>query len=80
VRVSPDLRHATAFVAPLGGADELQVLDALKRHARFLKGEVGHRLATKFIPDLHFQIDASFAEATRIDALLRSPKVARDLE
>jgi len=79
VRVSPDLRHATVFVEPLGGADEAEVLAALKRHARFLKGEVGHRLGTRNIPDLHFQIDASFAEAGHIDRLLRDPRVARDL-
>lgn len=79
VKVSPDLRHATVFVEPLGGADEEAVLGALKRHARFLKGELGHRVRMKYMPDLVFRLDDSFATANRIDALLRSPKVARDL-
>jgi ribosome-binding factor A len=80
VRVSPDLRHATAFVEPLGGTDEAPVLDALKRHAKFLKGEVGKRLRTKFTPDIVFRLDETFANATHIDALLRSPKISRDLD
>lgn len=79
VRVSPDLRHATAYVEPLGGQGEQDVLDALRRNARFLKGEVGRRLSTKNIPDLVFRIDETFANARAIDALLRAPKVARDL-
>jgi ribosome-binding factor A len=80
VRVSPDLRHATAFVQPLGGTDELAVIDALKRHAKYLKGEVGKRLRTKFTPDLVFRLDETFANATHIDALLRSPNIKRDLD
>ncbi len=79
VRVSPDIRHATVFVKPLGGFDETEVLAAFKRSARFLKGEVGHKLRTRYIPELHFLIDGSFAEAAHIDALLRQPKVRRDL-
>ena len=80
VRVSPDLRHATAYVKPLGGGDEDAVIAALKRAARYLRGEVGRRLNTKYTPDLSFRIDESFDEAGRIDALLRSPRVARDLD
>jgi ribosome-binding factor A len=80
VKVSPDLRHATVFVEPLGGADEAAVLEALNRHARALKGQLGRQLTTKYIPDLAFRTDDTFANAMRIDALLRSPKVARDLE
>jgi ribosome-binding factor A len=79
VRVSPDLRHATVYVEPLGGKDEAAVLEALKRHAGFLKGEVGQRLHTKYTPQLRFEIDASFAEGDRIEALLRSDKIRRDL-
>ena len=79
VRVSPDLRHATVFVQPLGGLDVDAVLDALRRNGRYLKGEVARRVNTKYAADLHFRADESFDEASRIDALLRSPQVARDL-
>ena len=78
-RVSPDLRHATIFVKALGGADEAAVLAALKKNVRYLRGEVARRISTKYAPDLKFLRDESFDEAGRIDALLRSPKVARDL-
>lgn len=80
VRISPDLRHATAFVKPLGGADEAEVLAALKRHVRFLRGEVARRVSTKYAPDLKFIIDQSFDTGDQIDALLRAPNVARDLD
>lgn len=79
VRMSPDLRHATVFVKPLLGADETEVLDALKRHVRYLKGEVGRRVNTKFAAQLKFLADESFDEGSHIDALLRAPKVAQDL-
>jgi ribosome-binding factor A len=79
VRVSPDLRHATAFVMPLGGGDTDEVLTALRRNVRYLRGEVVRRVNLKYAPDLHFRLDESFAEAGKIDALLRSPGVARDL-
>ncbi len=79
VRMSPDLRHATVFVKPLLGSDEKDVLDALKRNARFLRGEVAKRVNLKFSAQLKFLADESFDEASHIDALLRSPKVARDL-
>ena len=79
VRVSPDLRFATAFVKALGGDDE-EVLKALQRNAKFLRGEVARSMSTKYTPELKFRRDESFEEASRIDALLRDPKVARDLE
>jgi ribosome-binding factor A len=79
VKVSPDLRHATVYVEPLGGVDEAPVLEALKRHARYLKGALGKTLRTKYTPELVFRLDDTFANASRIDALLRSPRVARDL-
>lgn len=79
VRVSPDLRIATAFVKALGGDDE-EVLDALRRNAKFLRGEVARAMSTKYTPELKFRCDESYEEASRIDALLRDPKVARDLE
>lgn len=80
VRMSPDLRHATVFVKPLLGADEDEVLKALKRNVRYLKGEVARRVNTKYAADLKFLPDESFEEGSHIDRLLRDPKVARDLE
>jgi len=79
VRMSPDLRHATVFVKPLLGADEKDVLAALKTHVRYLRGEVAKRVNTKYAADLKFRADESFDEGSHIDALLRAPKVARDL-
>ena len=79
VRMSPDLRHATVFVKPLLGADEKEVLGALKRNVRYLKGEVARRVNTKYAADLKFLADESFEEGGRIDSLLRSPSIARDL-
>ena len=79
VRMSPDLRHATVFVKPLLGADEENVLKALRRNVRYLRGEVSKRVNTKYAADLKFLPDESFDEGSHIDALLRSPAVARDL-
>lgn len=81
VRVSPDLRHATAYIMPIGASPaELEsVLKALNGHTRQLKGELARRVNTKYAADVHFRVDDSYAEAARIDAILRSPKVARDL-
>jgi ribosome-binding factor A len=80
VRMSPDLRHATVFVKPLLGSDEAEVLAALKRNVRYLKGEVARRVNTKYAADLKFLADESFDEGSHIDRLLRDPKVARDLD
>lgn len=80
VRMSPDLRHATVFVKPLLGADEGDVLAALKRNARYLRGEVAKRVNLKYSAQLKFLPDESFDEATRIDSLLRSPKISQDLD
>jgi ribosome-binding factor A len=79
VRMSPDLRLATAYVMPLGGQDEREVLQALERNKKHLRHEVAGRVNLKFAPDLRFMRDESFDEAARIDALLRSEKVQRDL-
>jgi ribosome-binding factor A len=79
VRMSPDLRHATVFVKPLLGSDEAEVLAALKKNVRYLRGEVSRRVNTKYAADLKFLPDESFDEGTHIDQLLRSPKVAADL-
>jgi ribosome-binding factor A len=79
VRMSPDLRLATAYVMPLGGQDEREVLEALERNKKHLRMEVAHRVNLKFAPDLRFRRDDTFDEASRIDALLRSEKVRRDV-
>ena len=79
VRMSPDLRLATAYVVPLGGRDEEEVLAALDRNKRFLRAEVAHRVNLKFAPDLRFRIDDRFEEAMRIEKILDSPEVRRDL-
>jgi len=79
VRMSPDLRHATVFVKPLLGADEGEVMKALKRHVRYLKGEVASRVNTKYAAELKFIPDESFDQGSHIDGLLKAPKVAQDL-
>ncbi|MGP1353525.1 MAG: 30S ribosome-binding factor RbfA [Parasphingopyxis sp.] len=79
VRMSPDLRHATVFVKPLLGGDEEEVLAALKRNVRYLRGEVASRVNTKYAANLKFLLDESFDEGGKIDRLLRDPKIARDL-
>ncbi|TRD12061.1 30S ribosome-binding factor RbfA [Erythrobacter insulae] len=80
VRLTPDLRNATAYVKPLLGAGEDDVVNALRQNTAFLQREVAKRLGLKFAPKLKFRKDESFAEADRIEELLRDPKVARDLE
>jgi ribosome-binding factor A len=79
VRMSPDLRQATAYVMPLGGRDEKEVLAALERNKRFLRGEIARRVNLKFAPEIRFRIDERFDEAERIEKLLRTPEVQRDL-
>ena len=80
VRMSPDLKLATVYVMPLGGKDVAPVLEALARHKRYIRGEIGHALNLKFAPDVRFMADETFDEADRIDALLASEKVRRDLD
>jgi ribosome-binding factor A len=80
VRVTPDLRLATVYVMPLGGRDATEVLAALERNKRFLRGELAHRINMKFAPDIRFRIDERFDEAERIQKLLRTPEVKRDLD
>src|SRR6202040_1014392 len=80
VRMAPDLRLATIYVMPLGGHDADEVLAALERNKRYLRGEIAHRVNLKFAPDIRFQIDERFEEAERIEKLLRTPQVRRDLE
>ncbi len=79
VKPSPDMRHATVFVEPLGGLNAPAVLAALNRHRGFLRGELGRAIKLKFTPELRFIEDTSFAEAERIETILHSDKVARDI-
>ncbi len=79
VRMTADLRLATIYVMPLGGRDEQAVVDALERHKRYLRGEIARRVDMKFAPDIRFRLDERFDEADRIERLLRSPQVKRDL-
>jgi ribosome-binding factor A len=78
VRMTPDLKLATAYVMPLGGKDEAAVIKALDKNKKVLRQEVARRVNLKFAPDLRFLRDESFDEAARIDALLRTEKVMRD--
>ncbi|HEY1629730.1 MAG TPA: 30S ribosome-binding factor RbfA [Rhizomicrobium sp.] len=80
VKPSGDMRHATVFVEPLGGKNAAKIVAALNRHARYIRGEMGHRITLKFTPDLRFVEDESFAEAQKIETLLKSEKVRRDVE
>jgi len=80
VRMSPDLKLATIYVMPLGGRDAAEVVAAFDKHKKFLRTEIAHRINLKFAPDIRFRVDDRFAEAERIDRLLRSPDVARDLK
>jgi ribosome-binding factor A len=79
VRMSPDLKHAICFVEPLGGVHAPEVVKALNRHAKFLRGRLGHSIDMKFTPALKFVHDESFDEANHIEQLFRDPKVAQDL-
>src|ERR1700749_4772094 len=80
VRMSPDLRLATIYVMPLGGKDEQEVVAALERNKKFLRGEIAHRVNLKFAPEIRFRVDERFDEAERIEKLLRTPAVQRDLK
>jgi ribosome-binding factor A len=77
--MSPDLKLATVYVMPLGGRDTELVLAALERNKKFLRGEVARRVNLKFSPDVRFRVDERFDEAERIEKLLRTPAVQRDL-
>ena len=79
VRMSPDLKIATAYVMPLGGQDEREVIKALAKNKKLLRQEVARRVNLKFAPDLRFLRDETFDEMSRVDALLRTEKVRRDL-
>ena len=80
VRMTPDLKLATAYILPLGGGDAAEAVAHLDKHKRFLRGEVAKRVSLKFMPELRFKVDTSFESSRRIDELLASPTVARDLD
>jgi ribosome-binding factor A len=88
VRMSPDLRHATCFVEPLGAGveaapttgQESAIIKALNAHAKFLRGRLGPKLDMKFTPDLRFRHDESFDAASHMDRLFNDPRVRADLE
>jgi ribosome-binding factor A len=80
VRMSPDLKVATAFVTPLGAKNHDEVVSALNRHAKFIRGKIGPSLRQmKFMPEIRFKDDTSFENFRKIDELLKSPEVQRDL-
>ena len=80
VRMTPDLRLATIYIMPLAGRDTDKVVAAFERNKKFIRGEIAHAVNLKFAPDIRFHIDNRFEEAERIDKLLRSPEVKRDLD
>ncbi|WP_425410388.1 30S ribosome-binding factor RbfA [Hyphococcus sp.] len=80
VRVSPDLKQASVYAAPLGGEAQAETIAALNRVASYLRGVLGKKIELKFTPALKFVSDETFEEAQRIDELLARPEVARDLK
>lgn len=80
VRMTPDLKLANAYVMPLGGERSAEIVEALNRHHRFIRGQIAPELDLKFAPDVKFFVDTTFDEFGRIDALLRSPHVRQDLD
>lgn len=80
VRMSPDLKIANAYVMPLGGLHAEEIVAALNRHRKFVRGRVAPQINMKFAPEVRFFVDETFEEASRIDALLRSKKVQQDLD
>ena len=79
VQMSPDMKLATVYVMPLGGMDTAPVIEALDRHKKFLRGEVSRKINLKFAPEIRFRLDTDFDNSAKIDALLNSDKVRRDL-
>src|ERR1700728_3403923 len=79
VRMSPDLRLAPVYILPLGGRDGEPVLEAFDRNKKYVRGEIARRVNLKFAPEIRFRIDERFDEAERIEKLLRTPVVQRDL-
>jgi ribosome-binding factor A len=80
VQLSPDLRNATAFVMPLGGANAADIVAGLRRSAPYLKGQLGKFVRLRRVPNLSFALDSAFDSAERIATVLHSDEVARDLQ
>ncbi|CAK0746331.1 Ribosome-binding factor A [Azospirillaceae bacterium] len=80
VRISPDLRNATAFVTPLGGGQSKETVAALRRASAFIRGQIAGAVQLRLVPTLSFEVDASFDRAARITTLLHAPEVVRDLD
>jgi len=80
VRAAPDLKNATVYLLPLGGKNQDTAIAALNRHKRFIRGEVSRRVNLRYMPELSFELDTTFDETGRLNELLRSPSVARDIE
>ncbi|MGQ0672586.1 MAG: 30S ribosome-binding factor RbfA [Hyphomicrobium sp.] len=80
VRMSPDLRLATAYVMPLGGKDTQPVIEAMNSHRKFIRREIAHAVDLRVAPDVRFREDDTFEESSRIERLLMSEKVRRDVE
>jgi ribosome-binding factor A len=80
VRMTGDLRLATIYIMLLGGRDEKDVIEAFDRNKRFIRGEIARRVNLKFSPEIRFRVDERFDEAERIEKLLRTPAVQRDLD
>jgi ribosome-binding factor A len=79
VRVGPDLRNATIYVMPLGGKEKEKVVQQLNDISSMLRGELNHRVELRFSPALYFKLDESFETASKLENLLRDPRVAQDL-
>jgi ribosome-binding factor A len=80
VRMTPDLKLANAYVMPLGGVHAEEIVAALNRHRKFIRGRVAPQINMKYAPEVRFFVDDTFDEAGRIDELLRSERVQRDLD
>ncbi|KFC61364.1 30S ribosome-binding factor RbfA [Devosia neptuniae] len=80
VRMTPDLKIANAYIMPLGGMHAEEIVAALNRHRKFIRGRVAPQINMKFAPEMRFYVDDTFEEAGRIDSLLRSDRVQRDLD
>jgi ribosome-binding factor A len=79
VRMTPDLKLANAYIMPLGGQHAEEIVAALNRHRKFIRGRVAPQINMKYAPEIRFYVDDTFDEASRIDSILRSEKVQRDL-
>ncbi len=80
VSISPDAKNAKVYVFPLGGDDQQKAVAALNRHAKFLRGELARKVSLKYTPQLRFEIDVSFDQSERIDEVLKSDEVSKDLD